>query len=229
LLPPSRPGYHYPNGLTLTLDVEWRLFNAGTATLKVEPAGDNQRFIANADSIGAIAMLYHVHDRFESTINPHSNCSLLLTKHVEEGFRRLDTNIRFDYSARKSVLDEKNFKANQSKHQDNDIPTCVSDVLSSIFYVGSLPLAPNGYYGFPINDGGKTSVVTVHVEGKEEVKTPAGTFKTIRVQPESDTGSLKSKGKIWLWYTDDDRRIPVQMRARMFWGTLTLKASKIQQ
>jgi hypothetical protein len=69
----------------------------------------------------------------------------------------------------------------------------------------------------------------VHVEGKEEVKTPAGTFKTIRVQPESDTGSLKSKGKIWLWYTDDDRRIPVQMRARMFWGTLTLKASKIQQ
>jgi hypothetical protein len=78
-----------------------------------------------------------------------------------------------------------------------------------------------------LNDGGKTVNVSAKVEAKETVKVPAGTFQTIRVSPESNDGPLKTKGKIWIWYTDDAKRIPVQMRGKMFWGTLTLKLEKI--
>jgi hypothetical protein len=67
------------------------------------------------------------------------------------------------------------------------------------------------------------------VENREEVKTEAGIFKTIRVQPESDTGVLKSRGKVWVWYTDDAAHIPVQMRARLFWGTLTFRLNRIER
>jgi hypothetical protein len=102
-------------------------------------------------------------------------------------------------------------------------------VLSSIFYVASLPLDAGAVYTFPLNDGGMTVDVRAHVEGREEIKTDAGTFKTIRVQPESDSGVLKSRGKVWVWYTDDAAHMPVQIRARLFWGTLTLRLSRVER
>jgi len=49
------------------------------------------------------------------------------------------------------------------------------------------------------------------------------------VQPESDYGLLHKKGKMWLWYSDDAARIPVQMRAHMFWGTLTVRLQRVER
>jgi hypothetical protein len=34
---------------------------------------------------------------------------------------------------------------------------------------------------------------------------------------------VKNRGNIWVWYTDDARRIPVQIRAHLFWGTITAR------
>ena len=145
---------------------------------------------------------------------------MLLQSHqdTEEGSRRRDTSITYDYARGKAVLEERDLKTNQQKHTENDIPGCVTDVVSGIFYVATLPLTPGATYTFPLNDGGKTVTVQAHVEGKEQVKTPAGTFQTLRVGPEGDSGTLlKNKGRIWIWYTDDDRHLPVQMRAKLFW------------
>ncbi len=56
-------------------------------------------------------------------------------------------------------------------------------------------------------------------KAKKQIKTPAGTFQTIRVGPEGDSGTLlKNKGRIWIWYSDDERHLPVQMQAKLFWG-----------
>jgi hypothetical protein len=45
----------------------------------------------------------------------------------------------------------------------------------------------------------------------------------------SNTGKLKDKGQIWIWISDDARRLPVQMKARMFWGTLLFRLMNAQQ
>ena len=102
-------------------------------------------------------------------------------------------------------------------------------MLSGILYGATLPLHDGATYNFPLNDGGKTVDVQAHVEGREEVKTPAGTFHTVRVQPEADSGILRKRGKIWVWYTDDGQHIPVLMRARLFWGTLTIRLTRIDK
>jgi hypothetical protein len=75
----------------------------------------------------------------------------------------------------------------------------------------------------PVVDAQRTVPVTMKVEGREEIKTTLGTFKTVRVQPTADAGVVKNRGNIWIWYTDDDRHLPVQMRARLFWGTITFR------
>jgi len=224
---PLRPGFELPNGQTLHYQAEWRYWIAGIATLHLERAGSQEHLAGTADSSGVVALLYRVQDRFNSYFDAKTLCSSKLIKHTEEGSRRRDTVITYDYSRGKALLEERNLKDNQQKQTENDIPGCVIDVMSGILYVGSLPLLQNATYSFPLNDGGTTVIVQAHVEGKEQVKTPAGTFQTVRVGPEGDYGILKSRGRIWIWYTDDARHLPVQMRAKLFWGTLTVQLSSI--
>lgn len=224
--PPSS-AYHFPAGQTFAYSVDWRLFTAGTTAVRFDSVNEQQRVTANADSVGAVALLYHVHDHIESSFDPKNNCTLSLTKHTEEGFRRVETTVHYDYDRRKSVLDEKNLRANNEKHEENDIPGCVTDVISAVYYVASQPLNVGQKLLFPVNDGGKTAEVQVDVEGREQIKAPYGTFKTVRVSAQALSGPQKGKGKIWMWYSDDDRRIPLQMRAKMFWGTLTFHLTRV--
>jgi hypothetical protein len=228
VLPPFA-AYHFPDGQSLSYDAEWRLWTAGSATFTMEAAGTSHKITGIANSTGVVSVLYTVRDRFESTFDGRTFCSERIFKHTEEGTRKRDTNILFDYKQRKAILDEKNLKTNETKHQAEDIGPCVTDVLSGVFHVASLPLAPNAVYMFPLNDGGKQVDVKATVEGKEQIKTTAGTFNTIRVRTEADSGPLKKRGSLWLWYSDDNNRIPVQMRARAFWGTLNLKLTRIEQ
>jgi Protein of unknown function (DUF3108) len=228
ILPPS--SYRFPVNQNFVYQVEWRLWDAGTATLGLTSDGAGvMRPSATADSSGVVSVLYPVHDRFQAVFDPRTFCSQSLTKHVEEGFHERETLISFNYGRRRSMLDETNLKNNQRKHQEMDIPGCVTDVISGIFYVASLPLQPKASYSFPLNDGGQTVDVTVQAEGRETITTPAGVFPTIRVSPQASSGPVKDKGRIWIWYSDDARRIPVQMRARMFWGTLTFRLLRIDK
>lgn len=201
--------------------------NAGSTTVRLDTVNGVNHVVTNADSGGAVALLYHIHDRFESYFHPQTNCSLSLTKHTEEGFRRLDSKVRYDYSQKKSVLDESNLRAKNQKHQENDIPPCVTDVISSIYYVASQNLEPGSKLIFPINDGGKTADIQVTAEGREKMKVPAGQFDTVRISAVALSGPQKDKGEIWMWYSDDDRHLPVQMRARAFWGTLIFRLAQI--
>lgn len=224
-----RPEYQAPIGQTYVYAAHWRVFDAGMATLRMEKAGPESRVVGTADAAGTVALLFHVQDRLESFFDPASFCSRNISRHMEEGFRRVETNITFDYQGRKSVSDHKNLKKKESRHEEHEIPICVTDLLSGIYYVASLPLKPGLTFTFPLNDGGETVTVSAHAEAREQVTTPAGTFTAIRVQPETSSPVIRSKGKIWIWYSDDAARVPVQMRARMEWGTLTFVLQRIDK
>ena len=226
---PLRPGFQFPYGETLHYEGEWRFFTAGVATVKMERVGSQNHINFTADSTGVVALLYRVADRFDSYFDAKSLCSQRLVKHTEEGSHRRDTVITYEYNRGKSVLEEKNLKTNQQKRVENDIPGCVTDVLSGMAYVASLPLTVGATYVFPLNDGNATVNVQANVEGKEQIKTPAGTFQTVRLGSEGNAGVLKNRGRMWIWYTDDDRHLPVQMRAKLFWGTLTIYLTSISK
>ncbi len=226
---PLRSNYQVPYGETLQYLGEWRFFNAGVASVRIDRAGAQNHVTVTADATGVVALLYKVQDRYESYFDAKTLCSAKLIKHTEEGSHRRDTVITFDYQRGKSVLEERNLKTGQQKRVENDIPGCVTDVISGIAYVASLPLQVGANYVFPLNDGGNTVTVQANVEGKEQIKTPAGTFQTLRLGSEGNGGVLKNRGRIWIWYTDDEKHIPVQMRARLFWGTLTIYLTSISR
>ena len=222
-LPAPHPGLALPAKQSLTYSVDWRVFPAGTVTFRQEAEGDVQRITVVGDSIGAVNLIYRVSDRFQSSFSRRTGCSGTFSKQLLEGRRQVNSDLKFDYTQSKAVLDEKNLVSGISKHQETAISACVSDLLSAIFYTASQPLQAGQSFQMPVFDAGKTIPVTMKIEGKESVKTPTGTYPTVRVQPTADAGVVKNRGNIWIWYTDDEHHTPVQMRARLFWGTITFR------
>ena len=228
LLPAPRPGYSFPAKQTLTYAVDWRVFSAATAVVHLEADGNKEHLTANADTLGAINLIFHVSDKFQSTFDRDKGCTAEIDKQAIEGRRQINSTTKVDYARGESVLDEKNMMTGVSKHLEAGVPGCLTDLLTGVFFASSQVLEVGKSFDMPVVDPMKTVVVTMKVEGREELKTPAGTFKTIRVEPTADAGVVKNRGQIWIWYSDDDRHIPVQMRARSFWGTITIRLASLE-
>ncbi len=225
---PPHHNYPFPDGRSYVYSVEWHLITAGTAVLKMEAAGNERKVTASAESSGAVNVIFPVHDRFESRFDPRTFCSLSIFKHSEEGSHKRETSIHFDYARKKSTLDEKNLKTGETKHVENDLASCATDVITGFYYLQSLPLQPGASYEFPISDG-KTTIVRASVDKREKIKVPAGTFPAVLVTAEATSGPLRSKGKVWVWYSDDPNHTPVQMRAKLGWGTLLFRLQRVEK
>ena len=222
------PGsFLYPQHETLTFSVDWRVFTAGTATFHLDRSGDVEKISATADSVGAVNMLFPVVDRFQSGFSAKTGCSTGFNKQIQEGRRKIASELSFDYEHGKQDQNERNLVKGTATHKEASIPACVTDSLSAIFYTQSQPLVVGQMVEFPLADSMRTVTVGMKVERTEEIKTPAGTFQTVKVQATADEGIVKNRGHIWVWYTDDPRHIPVQIQARLFWGTITFHLQSI--
>ncbi len=218
-----RPGFSFPQKQTLTYAVDWRVFPAGTAVIHFQADGDRERISATAYTGGAINLIFRVDDHFQSDFDRQTGCSYDFDKQTVEGRRQINATLGLNYGQSKAVYDQKNLVNGQTKHVESPLHGCITDLLSGIFYASSQSMQLGHNFVIPIYDAQHTIPVTMKVEAREEIKTTLGTFKTIRVQPTADAGVVKNRGDIWIWYTDDDRHLPVQMRARLFWGTITFR------
>lgn len=227
LLQAPQAGFVFPGNLTLNYSVDWRVFPAGEASFHLHQDGDTEQVSVTADTIGAVNLLFRVNDAFQSSFSRQTGCSGGFSKQLQEGRRRVNATLSFDYAAGKAVYSEQNLISKINKRVVSGIPPCVTDSLSAIFYAASQPLVVGRSFAFPLGDAKHTIRVAMKVEGREQVKTPAGTFETLRVEPTAAAGVVKNRGNIWIWYTDDSRHIPVQMRARLFWGDITFRLTSM--
>jgi hypothetical protein len=225
---PPRPNYPFPDGQGYVYSAEWHLITAGTAVVRMEAAGTVRKVAASAESAGVVNVIFPVHDRFESRFDPRTFCSLSIFKHSEEGSHRRETSIHFDYARKKSALDEKNLKTGETKQVENDLAACATDVITGFYYLQSMPLQLGASYEFPISDG-KTTIVRATVEKREPIRVPAGTFPAVMVAVEAISGPLQSKGKVWVWYSEDPTHTPAQMRVKLGWGTLLFRLQRIEK
>ena len=234
------PGFQFPLHETLTYAVDWRVFTAGIATFQLDQlraattvpgvvtAGPQLKIAATADTVGATTMLFPVVDKFQAGFDTRTGCSTGFSKQLQEGRRKVASDLTFDYAHGRQNQTERNLVKGTQKQQSAAIPACVTDSLSAIFYAASQPLVVGQKFGFPLADAMRTVTVTMKVEAKEEVKTPAGTFQTIRVQPTAEEGVVRNRGTIRIWYTDDARHMPVMIQANLFWGSIIFRLQSVE-
>jgi len=230
--PPSRilapaPAFRFPNGQKFVYSVQWHMLNAGTATIGMRRSQAGEHLTSTADTAGMTNKIFPVHDVFDADIDPMSFCTTKVVKHSEEGSRRQDRTVQFDYARRLSIVDEKDLKTGELKHTEVASPACSSDIITAFIYASSLPLT-NGYTEmFPVNDRGKTTDVRIQVETREKIKVPSGEYHTVRVKAEPFSGAMKGKGVLWVWFTDDEKHVPVQMKSKLGFAALLFQLQRI--
>jgi hypothetical protein len=222
---PEREVLHYT--------VEWRLITAGKARLlwSETPHHSNPGWQADLhlESTGLVSKLYKVNNDYVSNLESDL-CATGSYLKSEEGKRRKETRVTFDRATRKAEYQEKDMEKNAVvSTKEIEIPACVHDVLGGLYLLRTLNLQPGQNTQVAVSDGKKSVMALVQAQQREDVKTPAGTFKTIRYEAYLFNDVLYRRyGHLYVWLTDDARKLPVQIRVRLQFaiGTITLQLEK---
>jgi hypothetical protein len=233
---PVKGGLAYPIGEKLTYVVSWKVFDAGIATLSLVDRFHLQneelyRIMATVRSTGIVSSLFKVVDFFESHMSVGELCSRGIVKNIQEGRRQRTTVLSFDNKKRQARMEDVDLNRPElpPKHSESPIPACVQDVVSAFYFVRTQDLKVGETLRFPINDGGKTYDVDVEVQAIESVKTPAGVFQALRLEPKVFGGLFRNKGRLFVYLTNDSEKTPVLLKARIAIGTITASLAKTER
>jgi Protein of unknown function (DUF3108) len=214
---------------TLEFGVEWRFVRAGTAkmTHMRRPTGAGWQTDLHVEAGGMVAKLFKVNDDY-ATIADSQYCTASTFLRAQEGARSRETKVTFDHS-KSSYVEHDLVKNAVVQTKELDVPPCVHDVINALYHLRTLRLDSGKNVQLAISDGKKSVSARIEAQERETVKTPLGQFKTIRYEAFLFNEVLYTrKGHLFIWMTDDDRRMPVQIRVRLSVavGTITLQLEK---
>lgn len=223
----AQTGAHAPKSETLTYSVEWRLIHAGNVKLTWGPASDGDGFQANLalESAGLVSKLYRVDNRYASDFDD-GLCIQSSVLKANEGSRRRETKVTYDAARRKAVYVDHDLVNNRLVSQESDIQRCEHDVIGALYLLRGMTIEPGRSASIPVTDGKKAVTARVEAQERENVTVDGRQFRTIRYEAFLFNNVLyRRSGRLFIWLTDDDRKIPVQIRVRLpfYIGTVTLQ------
>ena len=115
----------------------------------------------------------------------------------------------------------------QNNGETDSIPEEVLDDASFVYFIRTVPLEVGETYEWDRYFRWDRNPVIVKVLRRETVKVPAGEFRTIVVRPIIKAGGIYGEeGESEIYLTDDERRMPVQVKANFKLGSLTLELTE---
>ncbi|MBK9250066.1 MAG: DUF3108 domain-containing protein [Ignavibacteria bacterium] len=230
-LPPLTPqnveaGRRYvPNdafgfGEKLEYRVGYKFITAGSAYFYVRPQPvmrNNQKCYDirfEVRSLKSLDWLYKVQDGYQTLLDVDGIFPHEFEQHVREGGYSRDFKAQFDQVNNIA-------RANDKEYQ---IPPFVHDIVSAFYFIRTHDLKSKRK-GDVIQlqnfFDDKTNDLAIRILGRQEIEVGAGTFKCIVIEPVIVEGGLfKSDGRIMIWLSDDDRKIPVKVSAKIPIGTI---------
>lgn len=159
-----------------------------------------------------------VNDRYESWIDTEGVFSRRFVQDVHEVRYRRQRSYEFDGPRRTWRRTD---DGNETGAMATDQPL---DDLSFMYYARTLPLNVGDQYRLTRYFKESGNPVVLRVVRKETVSVPAGRFNTVVVQPTIHTSGLFGEGgRAEIYFSDDDRHIPVLIRTRVpVVGSLTM-------
>jgi hypothetical protein len=219
----------------LTYNIEWRLITAGKATLDWGPSGSREHpgWQANLhlESVGLVSKLFRVEDDYTVNLN-QSLCALSSVMTSHESTRRRETKVTYDAETHKASYQERDLNRNTvTTAPEVEIPDCVHDVVGGLYYLRTLNLEPGQSAEVAVSDGKKSVMAKVEAQRREDVKIRDTVYKTIRYELYLFNNVLyRRSAHLYIWVTDDERKLPVQLRVRLqiAIGTITLQLDKAE-
>ncbi|GLC27840.1 DUF3108 domain-containing protein [Roseisolibacter agri] len=205
-------------GEQLKYDVRFGPIKAGTGSMEVrgvETVRGRPAYHTVFTVKGGIPG-FRVHDVFESWFARDDLASLRFHKDQDEGPKERVS--RFEIFPERRTYDD--------LHDDRgELPSAARplDDGSFLYYIRTVPLVVGQTYRFEQYFKPDRNPVTIKVLRRERVTVPAGTFDAVVVQPSIKTNGIFSEGgKAEVWISDDDRRIILQLKSKLSFGSLNL-------
>jgi hypothetical protein len=203
----------YARGETLDYTLQWMKVAGGTARMTISPSGDSQyRITSVARSGGGLARLFKIRDEIETTVDRSDFSTIKYVKRLDErGDKMLET----------TTIENGVATRTRKKVKKIPVPRPIFDPFSVIYYFRTLELAPGKSYELNLISDGKLYTVHARVVRRETLQTPAGTFNTLLVEPEMVSGGVQREERLFIWYSDDERHLPVRIRTEVKFGSVT--------
>ena len=219
----ERPLHSFPVGERLHFAVKLGMLRVGSGRATV--AGiDSVRGVESYHFVftleGGIPG-YRVKDRFDSWTGTEDMRSRRFMKNIHEGnYRRSDVFEIFP--------DSGHFLSNGTNPQPT--PADALDDTAFFYFVRAFPFEVGQTYVFPRYYRDEFNPLTITVLKRETQKLPDGTeVECLVLRPViGDHRLAAGRTEATLWITDDPRRLLVKMRAKLKFGTLTLKLEKVE-
>ena len=229
----------FREGERLTYDVTWLKFGAGEATIEVQGVvslNEHQAYhlVSTAQSGPIISKIYRVDDRTESLLETDPMQTLRFDKNLREGRYRHSSQTVFhqeksiatfrylDFSNVPKSITRLDEAERYGKYVTQEFPLNPGalDELSVLYYVRTLPLQANTTVTAKVFASKKNWALEVKVLGRETLETVLGRRETLKVEPVLKyEGIFQQKGRMIVWLTDDEERIPVQMKSEIAIGS----------
>ncbi len=170
---------------------------------------------SKANSNRFFSSIYKVRDKITSYMDVETLYSRYFHKRLREGDYKRTVEISFNHQEE---------VANYADGQKFDIMTGIQDVLSAFYFVRNLDLGSGDTYSLLAHSSRKSYDLKVIVHGKEQVKVAAGTFDCYVVEPVlQGEGLFKHEGKITIYVTDDQYRVPVLIKTKVPVGSIDVE------
>jgi len=196
----------------LEFDLSWIGIYAGKAVLTVEKIDGKYIIKSRVDSADYISVFYKVEDTVQSIVDASGGVFGYPENYrlkIREGRHRRDKEVVFDREREKALFMD--HRKNEKK--EFDLTGDVHDPISAFYAVRTMDLQVGTPVSVPMFDSKKVWTVEVEVIRKEKVEVPAGKFDTIMIRPKLQSeGIFKRSGDIFIWLTDDERKVPVLVK-----------------
>lgn len=208
-------------GETLDYSLTWLRITGGGARMTIAPAKDvgGYRITSVGKSSRGFSRVFRVRDEIETFVARDDFSTLRYTKRLDEAGDKIEevTTVEDGVATRK-----------RKKIKKVDVPRPVFDPISVIYFLRTIDLSPGKSHELTLLADGKVYTVHARVVKRESVTTPAGTFRTVLVEPEMASAGVQREERLFIWYSDDERRIPVRIRSEVKFGSITATLLKVR-
>ena len=224
-------------GERLKFKVRYGFIKAGTAEMRVLSIEENSdqkiyHIQTTARSSSGYDWIYKVRDEINVFIDYERLYPIRFEKKLREGGYKAD--LLVDYNHKDSLAQvefiryEKNMKIRKRKNRTINIPPYVNDILSAFYLVRNQKLEVGKSIYLITNEKEKVYSLEIRIHKKEIVEVEAGKFHCIKIEPLlKGEGIFKSKGRLIVWLSDDQYKIPVQMTSEILVGNITTELTDI--
>jgi hypothetical protein len=222
----------FKRALLRGIDVGEFRFSANSARARTDGASDALELVADVVSKGFFTKLagFSFHQHFVSTVDPQRFSALKTNKLDEQGKRVRISEANFDYEKRIVTWTERDPNQNQPPRVTSlDFTVPIQDILSMIYYLRTQKLEVGKTFDIPVTDSGRMFLLPVAVTERKRINTVLGRSYALRVEPAifGQDRMIRTNGKLAIWITDDNRRLPVWAEVKINLGTVDIKLKRV--